>query len=137
MSAPGRPQPIVLFDGVCNLCEGVVRFAIRRDREGVFHFAPLQSEAGERLLEEHGLETLELSTFVVIEADRHWLRSDAALELVRRLPAPWRWLAWLSLLPRALRDPVYEFVARNRYRWFGRKDACMVPSAEVAKRFLD
>lgn len=136
MAATVDTPPIVLFDGVCNLCEGVVRFVIERDRAAVFRFAPLQSSEGQRLLAEHGLSSLELSTFVLIEGGRHWTRSDAGLHLVRHLRAPWSWLALLRWVPRPLRDAVYGFVARNRYRWFGRKEACLVPGPEWRDRFL-
>lgn len=146
----GRPQPaersapaaaatvtIVLFDGVCNLCNGAVQFLLRRDRRRRFRFAALQSAAGRALLAEYGLPTETLETLVVLTGGRARLRSDAALHLARRLPWPWPLLAAFTILPRPLRDALYAFVARHRYRWFGRTESCMLPSAETADRFLD
>lgn len=126
----------MLFDGVCNLCEGVVRFLVPRDPAGVFRFAPLQSEAGRRLLAGHGLPADTLDTFVLVEGERALVRSDAFLGIVRRLAAPWSWLRVLALVPRGLREAVYGVVVRNRYRWFGRKQACLVPTPELRARFL-
>jgi predicted DCC family thiol-disulfide oxidoreductase YuxK len=133
---PGDDGPVVLFDGVCNLCEGAVRFLVLRDPAGVFRFAPLQSEVGRRLLARHGLSPDSLDTFVLVEGDRARVHSDAFLGIARRLPAPWSWLRVLALLPRRLRDAVYGVVVRNRYRWFGRKEACLVPTPELRARFL-
>jgi predicted DCC family thiol-disulfide oxidoreductase YuxK len=128
--------PILLFDGVCNLCSGTVRFVIRHDPGGRFRFAALQSEAGRRLLVQHGLPADALDTFVLIEGARCFTRSDAAIELARRLGGAWRGLAWLRLVPRPIRDAAYGVVVRNRYRWFGRSESCMVPTPELARRFL-
>ena len=128
---------IVLFDGVCNLCNGAVQFLLRRDRRRRFRFAALQSAAGRALLEQHGLPTETLETLVVLESGKARLRSAAALHLARRLPWPWPLLAVFTILPRPLRDALYAFVARHRYRWFGRRESCRLPSAETADRFLD
>jgi predicted DCC family thiol-disulfide oxidoreductase YuxK len=145
--APGAT--IVLFDGVCNLCTGSVRFLMRRDRRRQFRFASLQSPAGQALVARHGVAEAtgasgasggSLETLVVIEAGRARVRSEAALLLARRLPWPWPMLAVLLALPRALRDALYGFVARHRYRWFGRTESCMVPTSEtleMTERFLD
>jgi predicted DCC family thiol-disulfide oxidoreductase YuxK len=127
---------ILLFDGVCNLCSGAVQFVIRHDPEGRFRFAALQSETGRRLLERHGLPADALDTFVLIAGGRCYTRSDTALELVRRLDAPWRWLRVLRIVPRAIRDRAYGVVVRNRYRWFGRRESCLVPTPELTQRFL-
>jgi predicted DCC family thiol-disulfide oxidoreductase YuxK len=133
-----KPEPaIILFDGVCNLCEGVVRFVAPHDPTGHFRFAPLQSPAGRALLERHGLPPEALDTFVVIDSSRCLTRSDAALALVARLAAPWSWLRWLRIVPLGVRDRLYDVVVRNRYRWFGRKESCMVPGPELRARFLD
>ena len=129
-------HPLVLFDGVCNLCTGVVRFVIERDPDARFRFAPLQSELGRALQQRHGLDPDALTTFVVIDVDGAATRSTAVLRILRGLPAPWRWLYPLRAIPRPLRDALYGLVARNRYRWFGRRDTCLVPTPELRSRFL-
>jgi predicted DCC family thiol-disulfide oxidoreductase YuxK len=137
MSAPDpAAHPIVLFDGVCNLCHGAVRFLLERDPAARLRFAPLQSGVGRALLAEHGLDADALDTIVLVDADGAHLRSDAALRIVRVLGPPSSWLRVLAALPRPLRDAGYDFVARNRYRWFGKKDACPMPRAEWSARFL-
>lgn len=129
--------PIVLFDGVCNLCNGVVRFTIEHDPDGRFRFAPLQEPAGERLLAEHGIETDRMDTFVLIEDGEAYTRSEAAVRLLQGLGGGWGLLGRvLGLVPRFLRDLGYRLVARSRYRVFGRQDTCMVPGPEVRDRFL-
>jgi len=127
---------IVLFDGVCNLCTASVRFMIRRDPAGRLRFATLQSATGQGLLERHHLPTDALETFVVVAGDRSYTRSDAALEVARRLRTPWPLVVVLKVIPRAIRDFVYSWVARHRYRWFGRTDQCMVPTGKLLERFL-
>jgi predicted DCC family thiol-disulfide oxidoreductase YuxK len=130
-------HPILLFDGVCNLCEGLVRFAIEHDRTGRFRFAPLQSELGRALLVRHGYDPDAIDAVVLVDGAGATDRSTAALRLARDLGAPWRWLApALLLVPRGLRDAVYDWVARNRYRWFGRRSECLVPTPELRARFL-
>jgi predicted DCC family thiol-disulfide oxidoreductase YuxK len=137
MSAPDpAAHPIVLFDGVCNLCHRAVRFLLERDPAARLRFASLQSGVGRALLAEHGLDADALDTIVLVDADGAHLRSDAALRIVRVLGPPWSWLRVLAALPRPLRDAGYDFVARNRYRWFGKKDACPMPRAEWRTRFL-
>jgi predicted DCC family thiol-disulfide oxidoreductase YuxK len=129
-------SPILLFDGVCNLCNASVQWVLLHDRKGIFRFAALQSEAGQALLRAHGLPTDQLNSAVLLAEGRVWLRSDASLELLRRLGGPWRLLSALRYLPRWLRHPVYDWVARNRYRWFGRQTQCFVPRKEWQERFI-
>lgn len=130
-------RPIVLFDGVCNLCNGITNFVIQRDpAPGHFRFAALQSECGQRLLHKHGLPTEDLDTFVMIDGDRALVRSTAALHVLRGLGLPWSLLYVLIVVPRPLRDAVYRWIARNRYRWFGQRDSCMVPTPDIRSRFL-
>jgi len=129
-------HPVLLFDGVCNLCHGTVRFVLDHDRDARFRFAPLQSEVGRALLARFALDPDALDTIVLIDEARAYRRSDAALRVARRLGAPWSWLVPLAAIPRPLRDAVYDFIARRRYRWFGKKDACPLPRPEWSDRFL-
>jgi predicted DCC family thiol-disulfide oxidoreductase YuxK len=129
-------EHVVLYDGECNLCAAIVQFTIRRDKRGVLRYAALQSESGRKLLQEHDLPGAEAaSTFVFIEDGRAYVRSAAALRLVRHLSGGWPVLSVLELLPRWLRDPVYSYVAKHRYRWFGKKAQCMLMKPEYRERF--
>ncbi|MYC88466.1 MAG: thiol-disulfide oxidoreductase DCC family protein [Gemmatimonadales bacterium] len=145
---PNPEGPIVLFDGVCNLCAGAVRFIIPRDRRGRFRFAPLQSDAGRRILAGKGVETSgpgapppetgEPPASLILVADgRTYTRSGAALRIAAGLDGGWPVLAVFLVIPAPLRDLAYRFVARNRYRWFGRKSVCELPPTEESRRFLD
>lgn len=129
--------PVLLFDGVCNLCNATVRTVVRYDDRGVFRFAPLQSPVGEELLRRHGLPTDEYDSVVLVEAGKTYIRSTAALQVCRRLGLPWSLLASLFVVPAPLRDPFYDLIARTRYRLFGRTDECQVPSPEVRERFAE
>lgn len=134
---PSEPEhPIVVFDGICNFCNASVASILALDRDRVFRFASMQSDAGRKLLERCALEPLDSDTFALVEGARCLVRSDAALAVARRLPAPWRWAAVLGVLPRPWRDAAYRLLARNRYRWFGKREACMVPTPDVRDRFL-
>jgi predicted DCC family thiol-disulfide oxidoreductase YuxK len=133
---------IVLFDGVCNLCNGFVAFVLPRDRSGRFSFAPLQSETGRRLLSERGIapateDGAVPGSIVLIEDGHAYVKSDAALRIARRLSGAWPLLFAFALVPRFVRDRVYDWVARNRYRWFGKREQCLLPRPEYAKRLLD
>lgn len=132
-----REHPIILFDGVCNLCSGSVNFIIKRDDDGAFKFAPLQSEAGVRFVEEYNIQDEGLETFVLVEDGNAYTRSTAALRALRRLGGLWGLLYVFIVIPTPMRDAVYNFVARNRYRWFGKQDECMIPGPEIKDRFLD
>lgn len=129
---------IVLFDGVCNLCSGSVQFMLKRDRHEHFRYASLQSDAGKALLREHGVAVPEgdPSSIVVIDDGRVFDRSSAALRVARHLGMPWVMMGVFAIVPRFVRDVVYDFVARNRYQWFGKTDQCMVPTPELRARFL-
>ncbi len=128
-------QPVLLFDGVCNLCNGFVRFVVKFDDDRTFLFAPLQSDVGQALLERHDLATDDFDTFVLIEAGEYATKSTAALRVLRRLDGPWPLLYPAIYLPRRVRDRLYEFVADHRYQVFGKKDACPVPEPELRERF--
>lgn len=136
MSNPTGEAPVVLFDGVCNLCNGAVGFILRNEAQTGFQFASLQSDEGRRLLQEHGLPEDALDTIILVEDGRAYARSTAALRIARRLRAPWKWLYAFLILPAPLRDLVYRFIAKNRYRWFGQSESCMIPTPELRARFL-
>ena len=130
--------PVLLFDGVCNLCNGLVRFVVRFDHEGTFRFAPLQSPVGQALLERHDLDTRDFDTMVLVEPDGEVAtKSTAALRIFRRLDGPWPLFWPLVYLPRGLRDAVYGVVSRNRYRVFGKKEECPIPEPEIRERFAE
>lgn len=133
----GAAQAIFLFDGVCNFCNDGVNFIIRHDPERKFRFASLQSDAGKALLAKHGLGDLPLSTSVLIEGDRVYMNSAGVLQTARRLGGIYALATIFFLVPRPLRDWAYKMFARNRYRLFGQRDQCMVPTPEVRQRFLD
>ena len=129
-------HPILLFDGVCNLCNASVQFVLKRDTAGQFRFASLQSAAGQELLGQFEQAPADLSTVVLIEDGRLYTKSDAALRAARRLPGLWALLYGFIVLPRPLRNMVYDWIARNRYRWFGKEEQCMLPRAEWRERFI-
>jgi predicted DCC family thiol-disulfide oxidoreductase YuxK len=130
-------HPIVLYDGVCGMCNRMVRFVLRRDREGVFRFAALQSPLAERVLAGQGLRASELDTFYVVDGEEVLARSEAVMFVLRRLGGMWGVGAGVfRLLPRGMRDRMYGVVARNRYRVFGKYEVCPSPSKEERERFL-
>lgn len=130
-------KKIILFDGVCNLCNGAVQWIIRRDQADVFRFAPLQSAIAEDLLKERRVDTSQLDSIIFIDPGMaYFVKSDAALEIARNIKG-YGWApALLGWIPRSVRDGIYDLVAKNRYRLFGKKQQCMVPNAEVNAKFL-
>ena len=129
---------VVLYDGVCNVCNDSVQFILARDRAGYFQFASLQSEVGQELLAQHGLGELPLSTMVLIEAGRAYTKSTAVMRVARRLTPFWFLSSYgLALLPRPLRDALYAGFVKHRYRWFGKREQCLVPTPALRERFLD
>ena len=129
-------NPIILFDGYCNLCNHSVQFVIRNDPQKQFKFAALQSEIGQQLLKKGGLLGLGNNTFILIESEQYYTRSTAALRVLRLLGGYWPYLYSLRIIPSFLRDAVYRFVARYRYRFWGKKDECMMPTKDLQDRFL-
>ena len=130
------PARLMLYDGVCGLCNRTVRFLLRVDRGERFVFAPLQGETAAQLRRLHPAIPAELDTFVYVEQGQAHLRSRALIRSARQLPYPWKMLSWLWVVPRPLADLVYRLVARVRYRLFGQYDACPVPAPELRRRFL-
>lgn len=128
---------VLLFDGVCNLCNAAVTFVIDRDPKVHFRFASLQSEVARSLLKRHGVPDRGLESLVLLEDGQMFTRSTAALRVARRLSGPWPVLYLATVIPAPLRDRVYDWVAAHRYRWFGRAEACRLPTPEVERRFLE
>jgi len=133
-------RPLILFDGICNLCNSTVRWIIERDKQGRFDFASLQSDAARRelhkVLDASEIDALPES-IVLVDSDGVYTRSAAALRITRGLGFPYALLGLGVLVPRPIRDAVYDVIAGRRYRWFGQRDSCMTPTSDVAERFLD
>lgn len=131
------PERIVIFDGVCNLCEFSVNFIYERDREGKFTFTPAQSPLGQMLLEKYQIHSDTLDTVVLVKHNRAFSRSTAALKIAAELDLPWNVLQFFSYIPQPIRDWIYDLIARNRYEWFGKKESCMIPTKKIKARFLE
>ena len=128
---------VVIFDGVCNLCARSVAFILRHEADPRLRFVPLQSAAGSRLMREIGLDPEDAKTFVLLAGGKAFVRSAAAVRVCAYFKWPWKALAAARLIPRPIRDRAYDLVARNRYRWFGRSEACMVPTPDIRARFIE
>ncbi|SIS70526.1 Predicted thiol-disulfide oxidoreductase YuxK, DCC family [Zobellia uliginosa] len=131
-------KQIILFDGVCNLCNGAVQFVIKRDTLDVFRYAPLQSELGKKLIAERNIDSDSIDSIILIDPGvAYYIKSDAALEIGKQLKGYKTLSSILLWIPRSLRDIVYDFIARNRYKWYGKKEHCMVPTPELRAKFLE
>ncbi len=132
-----KHQKIILFDGVCNLCNGSVIFILEREKSPIFKFASIQSEAGKELLEWYGLPSNYNQAVVLIDNGRVYLGSSAALKIVQQLKFPWSFLSYVGfIVPKFVRDWIYNQIAINRYQWLGKRDVCMVPTESLKARFL-
>jgi hypothetical protein len=130
-------QPyIILFDGLCNLCNGAVQFIIRHDKKNKFVFASLQSDLAQKLIDKIQVKYSQES-IVLIKGNKHFEKSDAALEIAKNLSGLWPMVYGFKILPRFLRDVLHNWVAKNRYPWFGKRNSCLSPSPELRARFLD
>lgn len=127
---------VILFDGVCNLCNGAIIFVIKRDPNDVFRFAALQEEPGNSLLREYAIDPAETDSIVLIENNRAFTKSTAALRIARHLKGAYPLLYALMIVPKPIRNWVYDYIAKNRYRWYGKKDSCMIPTPELRGKFL-
>ena len=127
---------IILFDGVCNLCSSSVQFVLKHDKKVIFKFAALQSEAGQQLLTKHGLATKDFNSFVLIEDDKVYLKSTAALRVARKLDTLLPLLYLTIIIPAFIRDSVYNYISQHRYDWFGNREECWLPTREWEGRFL-
>jgi len=131
-------KKIILFDGVCNLCNSAVQFVIKRDKNDEFRFATLQGEIGQQLINERNIDTSKVDSIILIEPGiAYYTKSTAALKIGTTFGGAWKLLNVLKLIPRQLRDIVYDLVAKYRYRWFGQKEECMVPTPAIKAKFLD
>ena len=133
-----KDKRLILFDGVCNLCNSSVLFVIKRDRHHKFLFAPLQSEVGEQIINAFNIDTEETDSIILYnpETNRIYHKSSAALHVAKALRFPVNIMRVFFIIPRGLRNWVYDIIARNRYRWFGRKDSCMIPTPELQAKFV-
>lgn len=142
-------HPVLLFDGVCNLCNGAVQFIIRRDRRAIIRFAPLQWEGLSHWLQTNNVETSVISsilssrlssdapdTVMLVDKGKVYVKSDAALHVARYLDGGWPMLGLMGLVPRSIRNFLYDLIARNRYRWFGKREVCMIPTPDLQSRFI-
>jgi len=133
-----KDKKIILFDGVCNLCNNAVNFIIEHDKKDVFRFASLQSEIGKELTSKRGIDPEVIDSIVLIEPGvAYFQKSTAALEISKDLSGGYSFLSYLSIFPELIRDGIYTLIANNRYKWFGKKDACMIPTRELKAKFLD
>lgn len=130
-------QHIVLFDGVCNLCNSGVQFIIKKDKRNLFKFAPLQSAFGQELLKKYQISTASMDTFVYVNKDKAYIKSTAALKIAKELKRGWQIFYVFIIIPTFLRNFIYDLIAKNRYRWFGKKESCMVPTPELKAKFFD
>ncbi|MFM2145424.1 MAG: hypothetical protein RL732_260 [Bacteroidota bacterium] len=131
------PHKVILFDGYCNLCSGFVQFILKRDRKKTFRFASLQGAYGQQLLKDQALPLADFDTFILLEEGRIYTRSAGVLRIVKVLPGAWPLLYPAILIPAFIRDRIYDWVARNRYAWFGKRTQCWLPRPEWTARFMD
>ena len=131
-------KKIILFDGICNLCNSAVQYIIKRDKDDEFRFATLQGEIGQQLINERNIDTSKLDSIILIESGiAYYSKSTAALKISQSFGGFWKMAYVLKLIPRQLRDIVYDWMARNRYGWYGKKEECMVPTPELRAKFLE
>jgi predicted DCC family thiol-disulfide oxidoreductase YuxK len=127
---------IILFDGVCNLCNGLVQFIIKIDKKEVFKFSSLQSEFGQKILLENNLDTKDLNSFIFLDQDKVYHKSTAALKMYKSIGSYWQLLYIFIIVPRPIRDWIYSLIAKNRYKWFGKQESCWIPTPELKSRFI-
>ncbi len=134
---PLEPKQIILFDGLCNLCNSSVQFIIKRDSKNRFKFSSLQSSFGSKKLQAFGLSSKDLYSIILVNEGTYLQKSDAALEIAKNLQQPWPLFYAFKIIPRFFRDWIYDLIAKNRYSWFGKKDSCMIPTQELKSRFIE
>jgi len=127
---------IIVFDGVCNFCNGAINFIIKRDPQAIFVFTPMQCDFAQALIEKHGIDNVGFDTFLLVKNDQSYIWTDAAIEIAREFSGGWFLLTGLKVIPRPIRDFFYRLFARNRYFFFGRTEQCRVPTQEIRQRFI-
>ena len=132
-----QSDSIILFDGVCNLCNGYINFIIKRMKSNSVKFGTLQSASGQELLEKNGMSKTTLDTVVLVQNGKLYTKSDVALKIAKEMKGGWPVFSVFSILPKFLRDAIYDIISKNRYRWFGKQDSCMIPTPELKSLFLD
>lgn len=130
-------KSIVLFDGVCNLCNNTIQYIIKKDKKDQFFFASLQGSTGQKLLQKFELPQTSFNSFVLIEGDIAYTKSTGALKVFKKLGGVWNLLYAFIIVPTFIRDAVYNWISKNRYRWFGQRDHCMIPTPALKAKFLD
>lgn len=129
-------KPVILFDGVCNLCSSSVQFILKRDKQKKFRFASLQSAYGQKILNQFNLPQDNFNSFILYQDGKIFSKSTGALKMFLQLNG-WKWIKIFWLVPKFIRDAIYNLIAKNRYKWFGKKEECWVPTADLRERFLD
>ena len=132
-----KDHKIILFDGICNLCNSTINFVIKRDKQNMFKFATLQSDTGQSLLSEFKIDRTETDSIVLIDGKKSYVKSTAALHIAKNLSGAFPLLFGFLILPRFIRDRLYDYIAKNRYKWFGKKESCMIPTPELKAKFID
>ncbi len=133
-----KGKKVILFDGVCNLCNSAINFVIKRDKKDHFRYASLQSEIGQKLIAERNINTSKIDSIILIEPGvAYYHKSTAALQIAKRLSGLYPLFSIFLVLPKFFRDWIYDIVAKNRYKWFGKKDSCMIPTPELKALFID
>ena len=130
-----KDKKIILFDGVCNLCDTSVQFVFKHDKKDIFRFVPLQSELGQKIVNHIGASTID-STILYESGKAYYLKSDVAFKILKEIGGFYKVLLFFSILPKSIRDHIYDYVAKNRYKWFGRKESCLIPTPELQSKFL-
>ena len=133
-----KGKKIILFDGVCNLCDSSVQFVIKHDKKDIFRFAQLQSDIGIKILEHIGVSSDTIDSTILYEPEKgYYCKSDVAFEILKDISGIHKVLLLFSVLPKSILDRIYDYVAKNRYKWFGRKESCMIPTPELKAKFLE
>ncbi|TPD70591.1 thiol-disulfide oxidoreductase DCC family protein [Flavobacterium microcysteis] len=132
-----QDKKIILFDGVCNLCDSSIQFIIKHDKKDIFRFVALQSEIGLEIINHIGIDTTKIDSILLYEPGKaYYYKAQAALKIAKELGGIYTAISWFSILPNFLTNTVYDYIARNRYKWYGKKDACMIPTPELKAKFL-